>query len=141
MKKTIVLAILLIVIVSLISAPVFATGDEETPGGSSVEELYTRMKGTDSLTERITSQEDGPTETQILSMIDERISHIVATVRVLATIFAVIFLIWMGLVFFTAGNNPQKLMGAKTQLVFFFISMLMIFLAEPIVRFVLSWFL
>lgn len=133
MKKTIIMMLLIVMVLSLFAAPAFADK-------SSVEDLYESIKK-DSIAGEITTQQGGPSETEILQKIDERVSAIVATVRVLSTIFAVIFLIWMGIIFFTAGNNPQKLMGAKTQIVFFFISMLFIFLAEPIVRFVLSWFL
>jgi len=133
LRKKIITTVLLVTIISMLAAPVFADG-------SGMGSLYDRIKKP-SIAEEIIPQGGGSNETQILELIDEKVSSIVATVRVLATIFAVIFLIWMGLIFFTAGNNPQKLMGAKTQMAFFFISMLLIFLAEPIVRFVMSWFL
>lgn len=79
-------------------------------------------------------------ETEILKKIDDQVSNIVATVRVIATIAAVVFVIWLGIIFFTSGGNPQRLMQAKTQVAMFFLSLVCIFLAEPIVRFILSWF-
>ncbi len=106
---------------------------------SAVEEIYDEFAGK-SIAEQIKPGENRDA-TAILVEIEQKISAVVATVRVIATIFAVMFFIWIGLVFFTAGGSPQKLMGAKTQVAMFFVSMLCIFAAEPIVRFVLSWFI
>lgn len=80
-------------------------------------------------------------EKEILDKFDRQVSNVVTTVRVIAAISAVIFVIWLGIIFITSGGNPQRLAQAKTQVVMFFISMICIFLAEPIVRFVLSWFI
>jgi hypothetical protein len=136
--KRVISVLLLVSILLLIATPVFAN---QNTGRTGVEDLFDRLdRG--SIADQISPNAGGgQDEAEILRQIDERISNIVATVRVLATIFAVVFFIWMGFIFFTAGGNPHKLVEAKTQIVMFFISMLCIFAAEPIVRFVLSWFL
>lgn len=137
--KRFITTLLLVSILVLIATPVFANTNT---GRSGVEDLYDKLDDRGSIAEQILpGAGGGQSETQILSRIDERVSDVVATVRVIATMFAVVFFIWMGFIFFTAGGNPHKLVEAKTQIVMFFISMLCIFAAEPIVRFVLSWFL
>jgi len=134
--KITITALLLVALLTLTATPVFAN-----PDGGGVGDLYDRLDQ-GSIADQITpGQGANLDETEILQKIDERVSSVVATVRVLATIFAVIFMIWMGFIFFTAGGNPHKLADAKTQIIFFFVSMLFIFAAEPIVRFVMSWFL
>jgi hypothetical protein len=78
---------------------------------------------------------------EIISQVETQITNIVVTVRVIAAIAAVIFVIWIGIVFFTSGGNPIRLAQAKTQVALFFVSLICIFAAEPIVRFILSWFI
>jgi len=123
--------LLIVLLIMLCAGPVFASkgvddiynywskkrvGEQIGPGGSEADAL------------------------QILREIEKQISNVVATVRVIATIAAVIFIIWLGIIFFTSGGNPQRLAQAKVQVAMFFVSLICIFAAEPIVRFILSWF-
>lgn len=105
-----------------------------------IDSLYNELEGEGNISDRIQTG-SGADEKEILTKIDEQVSSIVTTVRVIATIFAVVFIIWIGITFVTSGGHPQKLMQIKSQIVLFFLSLVFIFMAEPIVRFVLSWFI
>lgn len=107
------------------------------PAYASTKGLYEDWKP-DSIAKEI-GKGGGADTTEILQKIDEQVANIVGTVRVIAAIFAVIFVIWIGVVFLTSGGNPQRLVQVKTQIVLFFLSLVCIFMAEPIVRFFLSW--
>ncbi len=107
-----------------------------------IDGLYDQFEdGGSKISDRIQDGGNGADEKEILRKIDEQVSSIVTTVRVIATIFAVVFVIWIGITFVTSGGHPQRLMQIKSQIVLFFLSLVFIFLAEPIVRFVLSWFM
>lgn len=77
---------------------------------------------------------------EVIGKIENQVTSMIVTIRVLAAIAAVIFVIWIGIIFFTSGGNPMKLAAAKTQIGLFFAALVLIFAAEPIVRFILSWF-
>ena len=66
MKKTIIMMLLIVMVLSLFAAPAFADK-------SSVEDLYESIKK-DSIAGEITTQQGGPSETEILQKIDERVS-------------------------------------------------------------------
>lgn len=106
-----------------------------------VDDIYEKMKEKSKIAEQIgPDAASGKNATEILSEIEEKVSNGVATVRVVATIFAVVFFIWMGFVLFLSSGNPQKLSQVKLQFTMFCLSLICIFMAEPIVRFILSWF-
>lgn len=124
-------------IVAILTVMMIVLGFVGAAYASAIDEIYNDHKG--NISDKIKS--DGSTDDrEILRKIDEQVSNIVATVRVIATIAAVVFVIWIGIVFITSGGHPQRLMQIKTQIVLFFVSLICIFMAEPIVRFVLSWF-
>lgn len=102
------------------------------------DQLYDKYKPKEGIAEEI-HKENSSDQKQILEDIDRQVANIVGTVRVIAAIFAVIFVIWIGIVFLTSGGNPQRLMQVKTQIALFFVSLICIFMAEGIVRFFLSW--
>lgn len=103
-------------------------------------DLYDRFRPEGGIINQVTTDAEYD-EIAILEQIDEKVSNVVATVRVVFTILAVIFVIWVGIIIFTSGSNPQKLASAKTYAVLFLVSTLCIFAAEPIARFVLSWWM
>lgn len=125
------IALLTVLFVIFCSGVVFADG---------IEDIYEHWSGK-SVGEQISQSGSDADALQILREIEQQVSNVVATIRVIATIAAVIFFIWLGVVFFTSGGNPQRLAQAKTQVAMFFVSLICIFAAEPIVRFILSWFM
>jgi hypothetical protein len=129
--KFLLSVLVMMVLVCGIAAPVAATP------------LYDEIKDqTDKVGESIVPGAGGDQDAEeIISQVETQITNIVVTVRVIAAIAAVIFVIWIGIVFFTSGGNPIRLAQAKTQVALFFVSLICIFAAEPIVRFILSWFI
>jgi len=106
-----------------------------------VRDMYEEFQGGGSITDRITPGGGQADAAEILATIEEQVSSGVAALRVIATIFSVVFIIWIGIIFFTSGGNPARLVTAKTQILLLFIALFCIFAAEPIVRFILSWFI
>ncbi len=138
MKKEIVAIVLMCVLLLVFASAVYAAPN----GGASnlYDELKNQRQGTVADQINPANGSSGDTK-EILNAIDDKVSQIVTTVRVIATIGAVVFVIWLGIIFFTSGGDPRTLANAKTQVGLFFVSLICIFLAEPIVRFILSWFI
>lgn len=63
---------------------------------------------------------------------------IVDALRQIASIAAVIFIVWAGYLFWTGGGNPQKLAMAKDRVLWFLVAMLFVFGAEKIVGFIIK---
>lgn len=114
-SKRIIFAIMILTVVSFLSTTVFMQSAYASPANKLTESLGT----TDS---RI----------DIIDKVDEGGYKIVETVRSIAIVAAVIFIVWAGIVFWGAGGNPGKISEAKGKLIWFFIALVFIFMAENI---------
>ena len=70
--------------------------------------------------------------------VDRIAGTVVGLVRGIAGIAAVIFLIWAGSAFWTAGGNPQALAQAKNQIIYFLVAVVLVMGAERIVGLLFS---
>lgn len=103
-----------------------STLDQFTPGNSLIDEA--------------TSRGGGRGADEIITEIDEQVRNLVGIVRALAIIGAIVFILWTGIVLFTSGGDPRKLATLKTSITLFFISMILFFSSEAVVRLIVSWF-
>jgi len=87
--------------------------------------------GTDKLTDSLKEATSSGTE-DIIEKVDEGGFKAVTTIRSVAIVAAVIFLVWAGIIFWGAGGNPGKISEAKSKLIWFFIALVFIFMAENI---------
>lgn len=77
---------------------------------------------------------------EVVTTMDRVIGITVTVVRTIAALVAVLFVVWIGFIFLTSGGDAMRIASAKTQIVIFLISVIIVFMTEPIVRFVLNWF-
>lgn len=65
---------------------------------------------------------------------------VVKLIQDLAKIAAVVFIGWAGIIFWGAGGDAQKMAAAKSKMLYFFISLFLIFGAEGIIKTILGLF-
>lgn len=87
--------------------------------------------GDQSLTESLKDATSSGGE-DIIQKVDEGGYKAVNTIRSVAIVAAVIFLVWAGIIFWGAGGNPAKISEAKSKLIWFFVALVFIFMAENI---------
>lgn len=117
MKRVVLILLIAVVLVSALALPVLAAPD----GG-------------------ISSSVQKATAESFKADVDAIASRIVSFIRSIAGIAAVIFLLWAGFTFWTAGGSSQKLSEAKSQLIYFLIAMFFVMAAEKIVGLIFSLF-
>lgn len=117
-QKSIIIALLAIMLLSMACSIAFAAGDS----GSSSESIKEKVK-----------QYQGQGGEVIEEEVDKVASNIIGLVRGIAGILGVVFLIWAGFVFWGAGGNPQQIAFAKKMMAGFVICLILIFTAEKIV--------
>lgn len=83
--------------------------------------------------ERLTDQIKNAQGDNIVDVADESGYAIVDTIRQLAVVGAIVFIIWAGIVFAGSGGNDRKISQAKTMLGVFLVCLILIFKAESIV--------
>lgn len=82
----------------------------------------------------------GSTGDDIVKKVDVSGFKAVKVMRSLAVVAAVIFVAWAGVIFWGAGGNPAKISEAKSKLIWFFVALILIFMAENIVATIADFF-
>lgn len=86
------------------------------------------------------SKVKGSSGDEIVKKVDTSGFKIVNVFRSIAVVVAVIFITWAGVIFWGAGGNPAKLSEAKGKLIWFFVALIFIFMAENIVATIADFF-
>lgn len=115
-SKRIIFLLTLLIVTSLLTAlcvqSAYADGEKLT---DSLEDVLSSSSGQD-----------------IVEKVDEGGFKAVTTLRSIAIVAAVLFLVWAGVIFWGAGGNPGKISEAKSKLIWFFVALIFIFMAENI---------
>jgi len=122
-RKTIVTVLLLTAVFFFVISNVFITNS------------FADKKLTDQL-----SLDQDQMNVDIVERVDTSGYKLLNIIRSLAVIGAILFLAWSGIIFWGAGGNPQKISEAKNKLIYFFIALVFVFMAENILATLADFF-